>query len=84
VDKAEEDRSRFNYWMTEFYVLKHKPYIEKCINPISQDEQIATDICSKAIGVLAYCENPAEHIKTWNRKQEIIDIIQEALTCTPK
>jgi hypothetical protein len=30
------------------------------------------------------CDNPTEYIKNWNRKQEIVDIIKEALLCTHK
>jgi hypothetical protein len=33
---------------------------------------------------IAMADDPAAHIKTWNRKQEIVDIIKEAMLCTTK
>ena len=78
--KATEDRERFNYWVCEFYVLKHKEYVIKCLKPIDGSGFIADSIITYGLDSIANCENPAEHIKTWNRKQEINDIINEALS----
>jgi hypothetical protein len=81
VDKANEDRDRFNEWVSVFYGYKgkHKDYINKCLSPLNCNH-INTHYISEAgrCSILT-CENPAEYIKTWNRKQEITDIINEAL-----
>jgi HK97 family phage portal protein len=86
VDKAMEDRERFNAWASTFY-FKHENYIDSCMKPIfkgDEHEDITHAITNNGFNQILLCENPAEHIKTWNRKQEIIDIINEALTCTTK
>ena len=86
VDKADEDRERFNEWSYGFY-HKHISYIGACIKPLVNAGNIQgiahSIVCSGLSSVMA-SKNPAEHIKTWNRKQEITDIINEALTCTTK
>jgi len=83
VDKAEEDRGKFNMWAAKFYA-KHADYIEKAVKPLGLSSGNMCDIATQGYNSIFACENPAEHIKTWNRKQEIIDIINEALACTTK
>jgi hypothetical protein len=83
VDKANDDRDRFNEWVNCFYE-KHEQYIIKCIAPLNLSQKTADRMVVEGILNIAMSDDPAAHIKTWNRKQEITDIINEALTCTTK
>jgi hypothetical protein len=83
VDKAGEDKPRFCEWVGEFYT-KHGDYVIKCVAPLGLSELQAGIITSTGYMSVNSSDNPAEHIKTWNRKQEIVDIIKEALLCTTK
>jgi len=83
VDKASEDRERFDEWTYDFF-LKSEEYNRKCLYLVCPSRAVLTDITVSGYSGLAASRHPAEHIKTWNRKQEIIDIINEALTCTHK
>ena len=81
VDKANEDRDRFNEWVNVFY-LKHETYVGNCIKPLlTIDNFIDTlhSITNGGVNQIMMSDDPAEYIKTWNRKQEIVDIIKEAL-----
>jgi hypothetical protein len=78
VDKAHEDRDRFNEWVNVFYE-KHEAYICKCISPLGLSQKTADRMVVEGILNIAMVDDPAAHIKTWNRKQEIVDIIKEAL-----
>ena len=84
VDRADEDRLKFNNWVASWYNGKHADYVLKVIEPIGGDVPLMGWIVSRGYLAVMSCENPAEHIKTWNRKQEIKDIINEALLCTHK
>ena len=81
--KANDDRDRFNEWVNGFYE-KHEQYIIKSIAPLNLDRSAADRMVVEGILNIAMSDDPAAHIKTWNRKQEIIDIINEALACTHK
>jgi len=83
ADKAVEDRSRFNLWADGFFD-KQRTYVLKCIEPLGKIGLAALEIKFTGVESITTCNNPAEHIKTWNRKQEIVDIIKEALLCTTK
>jgi HK97 family phage portal protein len=83
VDKANEDRGRFDEWVHGFYE-RHEMYVAKCIKPLINEAHVVDSIIVSGILNVAISEDPAEHIKTWNRKQEITDIINEALLCTTK
>jgi hypothetical protein len=83
VDKALEDRERFNEWMYGFYA-KQEAYILQVIKPLGYNHGIATKIKLTGTTHMALCDDPAEHIKTWNRELEIVDIINEALACIHK
>lgn len=83
VDKANDDRDRFNTWVNVFYE-KHEAYIVKCISPLGLGQKAADRMVVEGILNIAMADDPAAHIKTWNRKQEIVDIIKEALLCTTK
>jgi len=83
VDKANDDRDRFNDWVGEFY-SKHLDYVTKAVIPLGLTERDAERVCSRACVSVMNCDNPIAYIKTWNRKQEITDIINEALVCTHK
>jgi hypothetical protein len=86
VSKASEDRDRFNEWVNVFY-LKHEAYIGTCVKSfVTADNCINTlhAITNGGVNQIMMCDDPSEHIKTWNRKQEIVDIIKEALLCTTK
>jgi HK97 family phage portal protein len=83
VDKANDDRDRFNEWVNTFYE-KHEMYIVKCISPLGLCQKTADRMVVEGILNIAMSDDPAAHIKTWNRKQEIVDIIKEALLCIHK
>ena len=83
VDKANDDRDRFNEWVNVFYE-KHEQYIVKSLAPLDLDRAVAERMVVEGILNIAMADDPAAHIKTWNRKQEITDIINEALACTHK
>ena len=83
VAKADDDRDRFNEWVNAFYG-KQESYVLKCLSPLDLDADAANRITIEGILSVAMSDHPAEHIKNWNRKQEIIDIIQEALSCIHK
>lgn len=83
VDKANEDRDRFNEWVNSFYE-KQEAYTMKSLSFILDSQTAINAISVSGILNIGMSDVPAEHIKTWNRKQEIIDIINEALTCTVK
>ena len=78
VDKANDDRDRFNTWVNSFYE-KHEAYIVKCISPLGLSQKTADAMVVEGILNIAMADDPAAHIKTWNRKQEIVDVIKEAL-----
>ena len=83
VNKASEDRERFNRWVYDFYD-KHDMYVMQAMSPLGDYPKAVRNIHLTGTTNIALCDNPAEHIKTWNRKQEIVDIIKEALLCTTK
>jgi HK97 family phage portal protein len=83
VDKANDDRDRFNEWVNCFYE-KHEQYIIKCISPLGLSQKTADRMVVEGILNITMSDDPSAHIKTWNRKQEIVDIIKEALLCTTK
>jgi HK97 family phage portal protein len=83
VGKANEDRDRFNEWVNGFYE-KHEQYIIKCIAPLNISRKVADRMVVEGILNIAMADDPAAHLKTWNRKQEIVDIIKEALLCTTR
>jgi hypothetical protein len=84
VDKATEDRPKFNNWVACWYNGKHSDYVLKAIDPIGGNVSIMGLIVSRGYLAVMNCDNPSEYIQTWNRKQEIVDIIKEALLCTTK
>jgi hypothetical protein len=83
VGKANDDRDRFNEWVHGFYD-KQIAYCNACLKPLGGLAEAAKQIAISGEWELQYAEDPADHIKTWNRKQEIVDIIKEALLCTTK
>jgi len=83
VDKANDDRDRFNEWVNGFYE-KHEQYIIKSLAPLNLGRAAADRMVVEGILNIAMSDDPAAHIKTWNRKQEITNIINEALACTHK
>ena len=83
VIKASEDRERFNSWATDFY-SKQLAYVSKCLSPLDCDKYAAMTIMLTGVEGITNCDNPTEYIENWNRKQEIVDIIKEALLCTTK
>jgi hypothetical protein len=78
VDKADEDRDRFNNWVSVFYT-KQIDYCKACLKPLGISEATAKAIAISGEWAMQYTEDPVAEIKTWNRKQEIVDIIKEAL-----
>ena len=56
---------------------------QKGMGPLRSSE-VAENIAFSGVCSVNMSDNPAEHIKTWNRKQEITDIIKEAMLCTTK
>jgi hypothetical protein len=78
VDKALEGRERFNEWASAFY-CKQQEYVIKCLSPLKLAKNVGTEILQSGLVGIVVASDPAAHIKTWNRKQEIVDIIKEAL-----
>ncbi len=74
VKHADEDRPRFNAWANEFY-NKQMDYTESCVKALNTHYTLSGLIATSGITAIIKCDSPAEFIKTWNRKQEIVDII---------
>jgi len=83
VGKANDDRDRFNEWVSAFYE-KQISYCDACLKPLGVSKTAAREIAISGEWAIQYAEDPASEIKTWNRKQEIVDIIKEAMLCTTK
>jgi hypothetical protein len=83
ADKASEDKERFIEWVGAFYE-KQESYVAKCLSPLTNSESIVNAITVSGILSINMSESPTEHIKSWNRKQEITDIIKEAMLCIQK
>jgi hypothetical protein len=85
VGKASDDRLKFNNWVACWYNGKHADYVLMSVGPVGGDTHgIMNSIISTGYLAVMNCEDPVEYTKTWNRKQEIVDIIKEALLCTTK
>jgi HK97 family phage portal protein len=83
IIRASEDRERFNEWAASFY-CKQQDYVIKCLGPLNLGADASVKILQSGIVGITVATDPGEYIQNWNRKQEIVDIIKEALLCTTR
>lgn len=83
IDKAEQDKEKFNQWIISWYG-KHVKYIEKSLSVINTDTQFAQSIADSGIDQIT---NDADIFACWKnglRQWQITNAIKEELKCTQK
>lgn len=85
IDKASEDRGRWNEWVAQLFA-KHQDYASQVISPICEAfggesvDEISERICAAGFRLIV-CSNPEATLEEWKqqRKKEIQGIIEKGL-----
>lgn len=85
IDKASEDRSRFNEWVAQLFA-KHGEYVSQVLSPLVEAfggesaSEIAERICAAGFR-LVVCADPDATLEEWKqkRKWEIKNLIEKGL-----
>jgi len=79
ADKALKDREKFNDWVENKYNTKIFEYVQKAVDPLGKANDTVFDITDSGCKSIVESDNPVEFLKTWQRKDEIVQLINEGI-----